>query len=454
MSKTKISLRYATMPLAVAAAASLLLPTPGSASGYGVREWSAVAMGSAYAGASATSSDATFLAYNPASLAGVGSYDSSLSLAGLFPSSSATYTGATTSAGTPTGGLTTPDKIIKNAFVPNLAARMRLSPDLAVGLAVYAPWGLSTDYEDGWAGRYYALKSELLTVDIVPTVSYQFSDNFAVAAGVQVQYATGTLANAVDIGTIGALFSIPGATPGAQDGSAEFGADGWGVGFTLGVMGRLSDDITVGVSWRSAVTHSLNGSLDFTLDSDGVGAVIAGAAGVLVDTDAEATLTTPDRVSAGFRFRLNGQWTALGEVDWTNWSRFQELRVISDNPLQPDDVTIAQWEDSWFGSLGVEYQANEQWTLRAGAGVDQSPIPDATRNPRIPDAHRTWVSIGFTVALSQSMSLSASYSHLFLPDEPIALNQLQDGNALRGNITGEGEAGADFIGLQLNYRTN
>jgi long-chain fatty acid transport protein len=441
------------MPLAVAAA-SLLLPAPVFASGYGVREWSAVAMGSAYAGASATNSDASFLAYNPASLSGVGSYDSTLSLAGLFPTSSATYTSATTSAGTPTGGLTTPDQIIKNAFVPNIAARIRLSPNWALGLAVYAPWGLSTDYENGWAGRYYALKTELLTVDIVPTVSYQVSERFALAAGIQVQYATGTLSNAIDMGTLGALFALAGAVPGTQDGSVIFDADGWGVGFTLGAMGQLTDNITVGVSYRSAVSHTMNGPLDFTLDDDGVGAVIAGLTGLFADTDAETTLTTPDRVSAGFRARLSPQWTVLGEVDWTNWSRFQELRVVPDNPLQPHDVTIAQWEDSWFGSLGVEFQANDQWTLRAGAGVDQSPIPDETRNPRIPDANRTWVSIGFTVQLSQSINLSASYSHLFLPDEPIALNQFQDGNALRGNIAGDGEAGADFVGLQLNYRTN
>lgn len=172
--------------LSLAVTGSLLLSAPAHASGYGVREWSAAAMGAAYAGASATGSDASFLAYNPASLASVGSYNSSVSLVGLFPSSSANYTTATTSALTPTGGLTTPDGIIKNAFVPNLGARVRLSPDWAVGLAVYAPWGLSTDYEDTWAGRYHALKSDLLTVDVVPTISYEISDSFAVAAGVQI----------------------------------------------------------------------------------------------------------------------------------------------------------------------------------------------------------------------------------------------------------------------------
>jgi len=452
----KTQLRYTRrtgLPLAIAAS-SLILPAPAVASGYGVREWSAAAMGAAYAGASATGSDASFLAYNPASLAAVGSYDSSVSLVGLFPSSSATYSTATTSALTPTGGLTTPDGIIKNAFVPNLGARMRLSPNWAVGLAVYAPWGLSTDYEDGWAGRYHALKSELLTVDVVPTVSYQFSDRFAVAAGLQVQYATGSLSNAIDMGTIGYVFEVPGAVPGAQDGSVTLDADGWGVGFTLGVMGEIAEGVTVGVSYRSAVTHTLNGPLDFTLDSAGVGAALSGAAGLFLDTDSETVLTTPDRISVGARIRLSDQWTALGEFDWTNWSRFQELRVDPENPFQPDDVTTAQWEDSLFGSIGLEYQPNDQWTLRAGVGIDQSPIPDATRNPRIPDADRTWVSIGFTVQATEQISLSASYAHLFLPDEPIALNQLQTGNALRGNITASGEASANFFGLQLSYRTN
>jgi len=411
-------------------------------------------MGAAYAGASATGSDASFLAYNPASLASVGSYDSSASLVGLFPSSSANYTTATTSALTPTGGLTTPDGIIKNAFVPNLGARVRLSPAWAVGLAVYAPWGLSTDYEDTWAGRYHALKSDLLTVDVVPTISYEISDSFAVAAGVQIQYAKGSLSNAIDIGTIGALFSVPGAVPGTQDGSVLFDADGWGVGFTLGAMAELAEGFTVGVSYRSAVSHTLDGPLDFTLDTAGVGAAISGGTGLFLDTDAETTLTTPDRISVGARIRLSEQWTALGEFDWTNWSRFRELRVVPDNPLQPHDVTIAEWEDSLFGSIGLEYQPDDMWTLRAGVGIDASPIPDATRNPRIPDADRTWVSIGFTVQASESISISASYAHLFLPDEPIALNMGQTGNALRGNIIGSGEAGANFFGLQLSYRTN
>ena len=261
------------------------------------------------------------------------------SLVGLFPSSSATYTTATTSASTPTGGLTTPDGIIKNAFVPNLAARMRLSPDWAVGLAVYAPWGLSTDYEDGWAGRYHALKSDLLTVDIMPTVSYQISDSFAVAAGLQIQYAKGSSR-----------------TPSTSERSARSFASPARCR-ALRTEARCSTPMA-GASdsrwarWPSLPKASLSvcpiappSRTRWTARSTSRSTRQASAPrsraqpGLFLDTDAETAMTTPDRISVGARVRLSEQWTALGELDWTNWSRFRELRVVPDNPLQPDDVT-------------------------------------------------------------------------------------------------------------------
>jgi long-chain fatty acid transport protein len=435
-------------------AACLSQIDPASAAGYGVHEWSAVAMGAAYAGSSATNSDASFLAYNPASLGGVGRYDSSVSLTGLFPNSSATYTTATTGALTPAGGLMTPDDFVKIAGVPNLAARMRLSPQWALGIAIYAPWGLSTLYPEGWAGRYHALNTNLLTVDITPTVSYQISNNFTLAAGVQVQYAKGKLSNAVDIGTIGALFAIPGSVPGGQDGKAVFKADGWGAGFVLGAMGQIADGVSLGLSYRSAVSATVSGPLDFTLDTAGVGAAIKGATTIFTNANAKAQLTTPDTINAGARVQLTPAWTALIEADWINWSRFHELRVVSDNPAQPDDVTVADWEDSWFVSVGAEFQPNEMWTFRGGVGFDQTPVPNATRNPRIPDESRTSIGVGFTYHPSRSLDLTLSYMHLFLPRASINLNVAQPGNAIRGNLVGTSNIGADFVGVQLNYRTS
>ena len=411
-------------------------------------------MGSAYAGASATGTDASFLAYNPASLGSVADYDSSISLVGLFPDSAGNYTSATTSALTPTGGSLTPKDYVETAYVPELAARMRFSPQWSGGLVISAPWGLSTNYDDPtWGGRYYGVKSRLITINITPTVAYQVSNTLTVAAGPQFQYAKGTLSNAVDIGTIGALFSIPGAIPGAQDGFATFKADGWGYGWVAGVIGDIAPGITVGASYHSVVHHTLSGTLDFTLDTAGVGAFLNGA-GVLLDTPAETKAATPEIVSLGARVRVTDRWTALAEADWTGWSVFRELRVHPvGSPPQPDDVTDQRWKSSWFVSLGAEYAADERWTWRGGVAFDQSPVPSTTSGPRIPDADRSWVSLGVSYRASEAMSLSLSYAHLFLPDGTVNRTMLQPGNALRGNLQGRTEGRADYVGLQLNYRT-
>ena len=39
------------------------------------------------------------------------------------------------------------------------------------GLGVNAPFGLKTDYDDGWIGRYQALKSQIKTINVNPALS-------------------------------------------------------------------------------------------------------------------------------------------------------------------------------------------------------------------------------------------------------------------------------------------
>jgi len=179
-------------------AAAAWTATPAFAAGYGLKEHSADAMAAAYAGAAATQTDASYLAYNPASLASVIDQDFSVSVVEILPGSKANYTIATTSAGNPTGGSSKPSGFISDATVPAFGFRQRISDSWAVGLSISAPWGLRTDYPATWAGRYYAQKSSLLTINATPTVSYQVMPGLAFGAGLQIEYAQGTLTSAID----------------------------------------------------------------------------------------------------------------------------------------------------------------------------------------------------------------------------------------------------------------
>jgi len=421
------------------------------AAGYGLKEFSAEAMSAAYAGSAAGGRDASYLPYNPATLAAVADADFAISLIGIFPRSEANYTVALTAAGTPAGGSLTPGSFINNAPVPGFGVRKRLSERLAMGLSVSAPWGLSTKYSDSWAGRYHGLETKLLTVNVSPIVSYQLTPEIAVAAGLQAQYADGKLTSAIDIGTIGALYAIPGSIPGAQDGKAAFKATDWAYGFTFGVMAHLGDNVTAGLAFRSAVDHTLEGPLTFRLDNAGLGAAIKAGTGLFTDTRAMTDLTTPEMINFGMRLKLSEEWSGLVEVDWTNWSRFRELRVVASNTSQPDDVTISNWKDAWFFSLGAEYQPNERWSLRAGAGYDETPVPAATRGPRIPDAARTWISAGAGFQVSDGIRINFSAAHLFIGKEEVGLTPAQPGNALRGTLSGSTESGVNVLALQAAF---
>ncbi len=434
-------------------AAAALISTPALAAGYGLKEHSADAMAAVYAGAAATGTDASYLVYNPASLASVKDTDFTVSVVQILAGTRADYTSATTSAGNPTGGLAKPSSFISDATVPAIGFRQRLSDSWAVGLSISAPWGLRTDYPLSWAGRYYAQKSSLFTVNATPIVSYQVTPNLSVGAGLQIEYARGTLTSLIDTGTLGALNLVPGSIPGAQDSFASLSGNSWAFGYTAGVVDRIGN-VTLGIAYRSSLQHDLKGPLTFTLDSAGVGTTIRSLTGLFTNTTQTTPVTTPDMITSGARVALSDSWTGLLEVDWTHWSRFRELRVNAVNPAQPDDVTTTRWKDAFFASLGAEYRASPFWTFRAGAGYDQSPATDASREPRIPDADRIWISAGVRYRLSDGMDVNLTASRLFFLQSNINLNPTIPGAALRGSLAGTTDAYVNVVGLQFTYRAD
>jgi long-chain fatty acid transport protein len=439
--------------LAFAAVALFSIGTlPVQAAGYGLKEHSADAMAAAYAGAAASDTDASYLVYNPASSGGVADIDMSASLVAILPGSRANFGIATTSAGTPTGGSKTPSGFISDALVPAFGLRLRLNDRLTAGLSVSAPWGLRTDYPATWAGRYYAQKSELLTVNITPSLAYQIVPELTLGAGLQVEYAKGTLTSAIDTGTLAALNAIPGAVPGGQDSFARVSGTNWTVGYTLGAMLRPMAGLTLGVAYRSSLQQDLSGPLTFTLDSAGMGATIRSLTGLFTNTHQKTPLTMPDMITSGARLDVSGRWTAMAELDWTHWSRVRQLVVLPANPAQPNDITNLQWKNTLFGSLGLEYRAGRNWTYKAGVAYDQSPSSDATREPRIPDADRIWISAGARVRLNSNLDFNITASRLFNLSTPIALNPAMPGAALRGTLAGTTKSYVNVAGVELTWR--
>jgi len=437
--------------VAVAACISLILGESALGAGFALREYSLSAEGSAFAGAAALSDEPGGLSYNPATGSGVGTWDMSMTACFIDPDTTGTFSTATTSFGGPTGGDAEVREIM-DALEPGMQLRYRLAEQWTAGLSVTAPFGLGTKYDNDWAGRYYALESKLITVNAAPSIAYQVAPELTLSAGVQVEYATGTLSNAIDFGTIGAANLVPGSVPGTQDGRVEYTPSGWAFGYVVGALWQPSPEVRVGASYRSELKHDVEGSVDFKLDTAGIGAILSGVSGAFVDAQGRSTITLPAVAALGAAYDVSPKLTLMAEFDYTWWSSFEELRVKFDNPFQADVYQTYNYKNTCFGSVGLRYRPSDDWVLRAGVAFDQSPTRDATRDPRIPDNDRKWIALSAGYWITENTAVEAGYSRLMFPDGRINLYASTPGNEVRGNLIGITRANSDVFSLQLTFR--
>ena len=435
-------------------AAAALLPAPLCAAGFAIKEQSASSQGHAFASASTGIEDISTMFFNPSLLTfHQGSQTATVGSAIIpnsrFRNGSASFSPAVGGGPIPPApGFTSLDDIGRTAFVPAGYAMISPHPDLRLALAVTQPFGLRTSNTEGWIGRYHALDTRLTTVNIAPTAAYRFNDILSVGAGFVAQYADTTLSNAIDFGTIG--FGL-GGTPGAEDGRAKLKADDWGFGFTLGATLVPWKGTRIGFGYRSKVDHELSGNANFDLGT-GIGQSVSDATGAFVDGGAETDIDLPEQVSIGLHQDLGDQFAIMAEAQWTHWSRIDELRVEFDNPAQADEVTRQSWDNAWFMALGGSYRPDDDWTVKLGFAFDQSPVPERTRTPRLPDEDRYWLSGGLSYEPEDWFSLSLAYTHIFMPNADIDLSLDDPNNATRGSLEGTFKTHIDIIALQGRIR--
>ena len=72
--------------------------------------------------------------------------------------------------------------------VPNFYYAMDAGDKLKFGIGINAPFGLKTEYDPTWIGRFQAIKSEIKTVNINPSLAYKLNDMVSLGAGISAQY--------------------------------------------------------------------------------------------------------------------------------------------------------------------------------------------------------------------------------------------------------------------------
>ncbi|MEJ2721625.1 MAG: outer membrane protein transport protein [bacterium] len=454
--------------LQIALAIVIVLTMSSSAypSGFAIIEQSVRGLGNSFSGGSAVCEDASTIFFNPAGIARLEGHDAVAGLHIVMLSAEFENKGSThilqpltdvplLGGNGGNGGVT--------GYIPNFYYSYSGYKGWSFGVGVNAPFALSTKYEDRtWVGRYHALETTLMSVNINPTVAYSIPydmvHRFSIGVGVDAQYMDATLSNAIDFGTLdasGAFSPIPagffGLTPQRDDGFSELKGNSWAWGFNLGVLVEFTERTRAGIAYRSQIKHDVEGTATF--QTPDTLQVVKDATGAFTDCDVTASVKFPDNLSVSAYHDISDQWAISGDVTWTHWSVFEELRFKFANG-QPDGVTTENWKDAWRFALGWTYRPTDEWTARAGVAYDATPIPDEQhRTPRIPGNDRYWVSVGGGYQVNDRFRADVAYAHLFISQPKIDKSRFTLAeDEIRGGLRGEYDASVDILSLQVSVQ--
>ena len=430
------------------------------ASGFQLREQSPSAQGNAFAGVSAGGSDISGMFFNPAILTQFASSEILAGISVVSPTTRLSGGAATSVYGTTLGGPASTDNACSPTALPNLYAMWSLSPDLKVGLSLNAPFGMKTEYDSHFVGRYHALKSDLQIVDLSPTVAYRINHQWSVGASFVARRTQAELTNAVDFGTI---LHAYGTTSGTLDGSASLEGTKWSYGYKLGAAYQPTEKLKLGLGYQSAIKVKLQGDVTFQLPTlpaqltAGLQAQGFTAGGIYAEVNLPSTL------SLGFDYKLDQAVSLQGEVARTDWSCFKELKInftdnIAAGKTVQSSTTEEHWNDTWFVALGATWKASQAWTFRTGVALDQGATNDSFRTPRIPDADRKWVSLGAGYAASKHLSFDLAYTHIYVDKGNLDLKAVPAGytpttspNTTKGNLSGTFDSKIDIFAASVRY---
>ncbi len=418
MAGSRIVLSSLALGAALAGFASATL-----AGGFAIGTQSGSGTGNAFAGGAAAAEDAGVAWYNPAgmSLLPAGRH---VSLAAHLLKPSFKFrdegsSGAFAAPGTGEGG-----DGGDWALVPNGHFTTDIGPRWRFGFALTVPFGLKTEYDDGWRGQLAALKSEIKSVNLNPSLAYELSNAVSIGAGISVQHIEAELTNFA-----GAL------------GISKLEADDVGYGFNLGIMVKAAPGTRIGATYRSTIKYKLEGDASFS-------ALPAANAQV------RANLRVPDSASLSVFSAAGPKWELMADVTWTGWSSIERLNVTCASvsavcPAAGSTLTALafNWKDTWRLGAGANYLLDSRTKLRFGVAWDETPTNDVDRTPRLPDQDRLWVAFGVQYRLSKAGVLDAGYAHEFVRDARINTSV----PPAPGALTGSFENRADILSLQYSH---
>lgn len=348
----------------------------------------------------------------------------------------------------------------------------------AAGLGIYVPYGLTSQWHEDFPGRFLALKASLQTIYVQPNIAYAITPNWSVGIGPVYGHSSVELRQGLDLSTQDPLglgpFSQFGVAPYTEFGRAELKGSGSAWGVNIGVHGKLTPDWTIGARYLSELKFDYKDA-DARFEQIETGLVLPAPIGplpagpvdpllttlfnsTLVDQKGQASIPHPWQAQLGIGYTGIAGTTLSMDIARVGWSSFKTLPIEFE--IAPDREIIEDYKDSWAVRLGAEHVMLtpgqwEGWAFRGGLSFAQSPAPDETVTPLLPDMNRTNLSLGVGIPLTfrEGMRLDASYLYVGTGGRRGRIDERDSRTQTAQQLnTGAYKLGAHVLSLSLSAR--
>ena len=416
--------------LAILSGASLSQPAFGTA--FQMLQQNVSNMGTGYAGTAALAEDVSTNYYNAAGLTKLCHEQISIGGIGFLPHTVLNATRATSTTGTLLTPSTERVKPHNSALIPFIHYGNRINDRWVFGLSLAVPFGSKTNYKNESITRYTATRSEMKTLDLVPSLAYQFDHKLSVGAGIDALYMQ--VKSDLRLNLVNTQVNT--------DGFVENSLSHWAYGYHIGGLYEINPSTRLGLQYRSK----------FDVKAKGESLSQFTAFAPIISQGLKADFHMPDSAVLSAYHAFNDQWAAMADIQFTRWNRFKNVIFSFEDASQL--MVNQNYKNTFRFAAGGTYQYNEPWRFRFGLMFDKSPIPDVNRNIFIPNQNQIVPAIGAQYRICKTLAIDFGYAHVFFKKDnhldqlaPIAIRRPQGQQNLQGSIRNRLEA----IGLQLTW---
>jgi long-chain fatty acid transport protein len=340
--------------------------------------------------------------------------------------------------------------------VPQAFVNYRRSDRLAVGLGVFAPYGLGLKWdvcdvadannpaacapENNFEGRFTGYDNAFRGIYIQPTVAYQLVPG-RISLGAGVDYVRGSI-------EVHQRADVPGSgLRGLDVADVTLKGEGTGVTFHLGGIARLTERASLGVRYLHSVEVEMDGDADFEpvpTGNAGIDALIAAqmASGVLGDQGIGTTIEFPSQLVVGVNFAATPRVNLMADYQRTGWESFDRFDIDFENENAADRVLNLDYQNTNTFRFAADFAATEALALRAGFRYNTEASPRAT--PLLPEFERNYFTAGAGYRFTRSLGLDLAYQYVRQPNRR---GSVRPGEPNVGVYT----ADAQVFGVTLSY---